>query len=444
MVDSGYEGPRADPDVIVIGGGAAGLRAACLLSRHNLTVQLIEARPRLGGRILTRRTDGWPLPIELGAELIHGSATETKRLLDSDDVEQIPDDHFLRERGVLTHLKKFYEILTDAGEQIPHDVSTAEEAIEAVRRQDERSASLLRMYLEGFHAAEPARMSPRAIMSKKDDDPAEQRQSRSRGGYDQIIDRMERELGPDVEVRLSTEVRRVEWERDHTILTLHHDGKTSTQSAPRVIVTVPLSILQDEAITFEPVIPAVTEACQNLQMGHVVKLLLGFTNPFWTDPGLAPLRASAPNAPPLNFVHDPDASFPTWWTMAPSNAPILVAWAGGPKAVELSGRSLDSLVDVALKNLSSLLELDQELIRAKLIAAHHHDWSSDPWSRGAYSFTGVNGERARESLNRPIEDTIFFAGEALSEQNGTVEGALQSGRRAAEQILLGLSVIHGR
>ncbi|MBW3670507.1 MAG: FAD-dependent oxidoreductase [Acidobacteria bacterium] len=443
MAEPGDRAPQGDPDVIIIGAGAAGLRAACLLSRHDLNVQVIEARSRLGGRILTRRTDRWPLPIELGAELIHGPADETKRLLDTEDIEQLPDDHFLRERGFLTHLDKFYKTLSDASKKVPHQVSTAEEALAVISKRDERSASLVRMFVEGFHAADPATLSWKAMIGE-DGDLAQTLQFRPRGGYDQVINRMESELGSNVRIRLSTEVRRIEWKRDHAKLTLLHDGETSTQNASRVIVTVPLSILQDEAIVFDPIIPAVTEACRNLQVGHVVKLWLVFTNPFWRNPGLAAMRTTGKSSPPLNFIHDPEESFSTWWTMAPSSAPILVAWAGGPKAAALSGRSLDSLVDIALENLASLLEIDQRMIRAKFIAAHHHDWSSDPWSRGAYSFPGVNGEKAREHLNRPVEETIFFAGEALAEQAGTVEGALQSGRRAAERVLLGLSVIHGR
>lgn len=443
MAEPGDRARHGDPDVIIIGGGAAGLRAACLLSRHDLNVQLIEARPRLGGRILTRRTDRWPLPIELGAELIHGAANETRNLLDRGDIEQLPDDHFLRERGVLTHLDKFYQTLSDASTKVPDQVLTAEEAIAVISKQDERSASLVRMFVEGFHAADPAILGWKA-MTGEDGGLAQTLQFRPRHGYDQVINRMESELGSNVRIRLSTEVRRIEWKRDHAKLTLLHDGETSTEEASRVIVTVPLSILQDEAIAFDPIIPAVTEACRNLQMGHVVKLLLGFTNPFWNDPGLTPMRASGKSSPPLNFIHDPEEPFPTWWTMAPSSAPILVAWAGGPRAAALSGRSLDSLVNLALENLATLLQIDQKLIRAKFIAAHHHDWSSDPWSRGAYSFQGVNGQKAREHLNGPVEETIFFAGEALAEQTGTVEGALQSGRRAAERVLLGLSVIHDR
>jgi len=66
-----------------------------------------------------------------------------------------------------------------------------------------------------------------------------------------------------------------------------------------------------------------------------------------------------------------------------------------------------------------------------------HDWGSDPWARGAYSYVAVGGMTARSKLTKPIENTLVFAGEAFdtSGQASTVAGALASGQRAARQML---------
>ena len=113
-------------------------------------------------------------------------------------------------------------------------------------------------------------------------------------------------------------------------------------------------------------------------------------------------------------------------------APLLTAWAGGPKAARLTGSTHAKLVDAALASVESVFKG----ARAQLAAAYAQDWMHDPRSRGGYSYLLVGGEGAREELATPLDDTIFFAGEATdSEEAGTVAGALRSGIRAARQAM---------
>jgi monoamine oxidase len=78
-------------------------------------------------------------------------------------------------------------------------------------------------------------------------------------------------------------------------------------------------------------------------------------------------------------------------------------------------------------------------IAAQLESRHFHDWTADPFSRGAYSYVGVGGTEAHRTLAEPVERTLFFAGEATCGEgfNATMEGAVRSGRRAAEQLAEG-------
>jgi monoamine oxidase len=152
----------------------------------------------------------------------------------------------------------------------------------------------------------------------------------------------------------------------------------------------------------------------------VVKAALCFDERFWDE-----------RSPGTAFFHSPRAAFPTYWTPLPARAPLLVAWAGGPKADRLSRLSEEGLVAEALRGLRSLFG-HVPAPRAALV----HDWRRDPFARGAYSYVRVGGEGAREELAVPVADTLFFAGEATdSEESGTVAGALRSGQRAVAQIL---------
>jgi monoamine oxidase len=113
---------------------------------------------------------------------------------------------------------------------------------------------------------------------------------------------------------------------------------------------------------------------------------------------------------------------------------MLTAWAGGPRATWLLASSPASRLGTAFETLGSLFGISRRRARGLLVAAHFHDWSRDPFFRGAYSYQLVGGATAPSRLARPIEDTLFFAGEATEAQiSGTVPAALVSGRRAARR-----------
>ncbi|HEU4522815.1 MAG TPA: FAD-dependent oxidoreductase, partial [Thermoanaerobaculia bacterium] len=139
---------------------------------------------------------------------------------------------------------------------------------------------------------------------------------------------------------------------------------------------------------------------------------------------------------PLNFVHAADRFIPTWWTSAPVRSPLLTAWAGGHAADSLLAEGPAALIDRTLDSLASTFAMRRKTLDELLAASWTHDWQSDPFSRGAYSYASVGGRAAHRALARPVESTLFFAGEATSsDQTGTVAGAVDSGRRAARELL---------
>jgi monoamine oxidase len=139
----------------------------------------------------------------------------------------------------------------------------------------------------------------------------------------------------------------------------------------------------------------------------------------------------------MSFLFSQDEYFPTWWTQMPSKVPLLTGWSPAHSAERVSGQGSAFAVHQSLKSLSGLLRVSLKELETLLADAYVHDWQSDPFSRGAYSYARAGEARAPEELAAAVENTLFFAGEAadISGHNGTVHGAIASGRRAARQLL---------
>src|SRR5262249_26048422 len=138
-----------------------------------------------------------------------------------------------------------------------------------------------------------------------------------------------------------------------------------------------------------------------------------------------------------SFLFSQDDWFPTWWTTMPMKAPLITAWAPFRSAQKLSRSAPSLIVERSLETLSELLAVEVKDLENWLEDAYFHDWQSDPFSRGAYSYGKVGSDGAHTALAAPLENTLFFAGEATdtSGNNGTVHGAIASGYRATAQIL---------
>jgi monoamine oxidase len=199
-------------------------------------------------------------------------------------------------------------------------------------------------------------------------------------------------------------------------------GRPFTVKARQAIITLPLGVLQSRAIRFTPSLGQKASALQKLASGPVIRVAMRFHSRFWEA-----------RAPQIAFFHVPQAPFPTFWTPLPMRAALLTAWTGGPKAARLTGSSKEKLVSAALRTIGMVFG---DAPRKQLASVLVQDWQADPYSRGGYSYVRVGGAGARERLAEPIEDTLFFAGEATdAEEAGTVAGALRSGRRAAREVL---------
>jgi monoamine oxidase len=206
-------------------------------------------------------------------------------------------------------------------------------------------------------------------------------------------------------------------------------------SAQRLVVALPVGVLKASptepgGVRFSPPLHRKHEALHGLEMGNVVKLVMSFQERFWTRP----------LSDELGFLVTFDEPFQAWWTGYPVYAPVLVAWAGGSAAEALASLTLEQRADRALESLAGVLSVARADVDRQVVAWQTHDWAVDPYARGAYSYVLVGGMEAQADLARPVENTLFFAGEAteLEGHQATVHGALFAGRRAADEVLQSL------
>jgi len=267
------------------------------------------------------------------------------------------------------------------------------------------------------------------------------KQFRIANGNDALMQWLRDGLDPDrTQLRLSTVAHVVAWKRGNVSVECHAgDGAPVEVSQARAaVITLPVAVLKAGALRFAPAIPAKQRAIAGLEVGHVFKIVLRFREAFWEPPEfLKERRGNGDSAGKgLNFLHAAGVEIPTWWSSLPVRAPLLTGWVGGVVAEALLAEEPLSRLERSLVALSEVLAVPRRELEGQLDAWASHDWRADPFSRGAYSYIGVGGNGAPRALTRPVEGTLFFAGEATNaEEIGTVAGALSSGRRAARELL---------
>ena len=432
-------------DVVVIGGGAAGLAAAARLAAKGVRVMVLEARDRLGGRIHTVHDDAWPIPVELGAEFLHGVEPDVWKVLKENGITAYDchQEHW-HLRGKTLRRVDMWDAAEKVLSKLPKKGGdrSFQEFVDANRRRlpKDPTLGLAYLYVQGLNAASAQRISVRSLVSggKYEEKIEADRLFRPIPGFDALVNVLERESrAGNVDIRLSAVVEKVDWERGR--VTIH--STAGGFSGKRAIITVPVSILQAPgegrgSIAFEPAIPTKVAAARKLVMGPVVKLALRFDDAFWehdeiaTAPGNHALRN-------MGFMFGEELAMPVWWTYLPLRTRVLMGWAGGPHAEPLSTKSDEKVLRAGLRSLGRLLGMTEAKLRRRVEDFRVANWQQDPFARGAYSYVAVGGLDAVKELAQPIDDTLFFAGEATQYEgmSATVAGAVQTGWRAADEIL---------
>jgi monoamine oxidase len=396
-------------------------------------VILLEARDRLGGRVFTERRRGWPTPIELGAQFIHGGNGPLWDLLKRHRIETqpVPERHWVARDGIIGEFdaeKRIAAITEAIDEKTMRGWSFAKFMRRHGQSFDPIDRDLAMGFVEGFEAAPTDQMSAIAVAGETLEDGE---QYFLPGGYDQVVDALTREL-EGVRIFLAVRARRIRWREGAVEVRTGNARFTATHA----IVTLPLGVLQAAKgergyVEFEPTLAHHANTAARMGVGQVIRLTLRFEARAYKRMLPEPLRSADAG---FGFIHSRADGVPVWWSL--TDGSVLTGWAGGPNAIELSRKTARAIVTSALNSLATVLGRSREEVRAAVVDFATHNWTRDPASRGAYSFTRAGQDDASAKLRRPIADTIFFAGEATADgaEVGTVHGALASGLRAADEV----------
>ena len=420
-------------EVLIVGAGISGLAAAATLRQAGYGVIVIEARDRIGGRVWTNRA--WPeMPLDMGASWIHGiDGNPITAIAEEAGVATLPtdyDNHWLytsdglmeddEQDAAEAEAEAFFEqALEEADDRYDDDVSL-QQALDDLLAEEPLSAPqrrLLNYYVnavvEQEYAADVADLS---LFAWDEDAGFDGGDVLFPAGYDQIADF----LATGLDIRLEQPVRAIRYGSDGVTV----ETVAASFTGERVIVTLPLGVLQKGVVDFDPPLPdAKQEAIDSLGMGLLNKVYLRFPRIFWPQ-----------EAEILGFVSEKKGEWAETLNIAfYTDAPVLLCFNAATYGRAIEKLSDGEIVAAAMQRLAGMFGAD-----IPDPDAHHITrWASDPYAFGSYSYRrpGSNGD-TRDALAAPVDERLFFAGEATSrDYAATVHGAYLSGLAAAQEIV---------
>ena len=433
-------------DIVVIGGGIAGLAAAHDVAGGRRRVVLLEGRDRLGGRIFTQRPAGWPAPVELGAQFVHVGNKDLWRLMKAARarVVKVPDVHWSSSRGVLSRIADLDNEIASVTRLIVQAKAGRLSFAEYFERHPadvaEEAWRLAKNFVEGFEAASMREISAKSLAGEEME---EEEQFMVPDGYDRPVAFLASEcLRRGVGIFQGFVVESVEWTRGRVCVNALEvaTGAHRAFEARAAVITLPLGVLKARAgkgaVSFHPSLAAKRAVIANMGMGRVARLVFRFSRSHWKR--MLPASLGHRLSGGFGFIHSAAAEMPVWWSL--TDQPVVVGWAGGPQAIRLGRLSAGRRKSRAVRSLAKVLGVPVRVVTAGAVDMREWEWNSDPFTRGAYSFTAAGQDAAARKLAEPLKGTLFFAGEATAEGSevGTVHGALKSGKRAAKQVLSAL------
>jgi len=402
----------------------AGLAAARGLAEAGLEVVLLEAAERVGGRVHTVRPSGCDLPVELGAEFVHGRPEELLALIEEAGLTLFErEGRFFEFEDARLRAASWDDSFFDVLERLPAEGDRSFAEFLSEQNVPAKVAARVRGYVEGFNAADANVIGTAALRKQQQAEDAIEgdRSFRIREGYERVpLFLLDRVLAAGGRVHLNTVVTGMEWKHGEVLVQTANAALPEVR-ARRSVIALPLGVLQAGMMTISPAPEGATKAIAAMAMGSASRITLVFRERFWET-----------TAEGLSFLFAQSEPVPVWWSVAPNASPVLTGWRGGPQAA--AGPAGEALRDVALATLGKIFgrnDLDD-----LLLGWHSHNWQWDPLSLGAYSYAPAGAVQASDVLAQPVEDTLYFAGEHTDTTGhwGTVHAALLSGMRVVAAI----------
>ena len=413
------------PSVIVIGAGVAGLAAARDLQDNGFDVVVLEARDRTGGRLYTDWS--FDVPFEVGAGWIHGpEGNPVTRLAEEVSAKTFrTDDDSLSvydlQGGVfddqaLGRLDQDYSrLLHKVDETVERDVPLSEafQDIDSRAMSDPLIRWAMTAYTE-FDTGGP--IENLSALFFDEDDAFDGDDVILLTGYDKILS----PLSIGLDVRFNIAVSRIRY-NDSDAMVETDQGELT---ADYVICTVPLGVLKAGTITFDPPLNRdVQSTISRLPMGNVTKALMQFAEAFWPEDvqyfgALTAEKGRWPYAVNYRTFSDANVLLPLCF----GNYAI--------KAEAMTDAEAQEDVMSVMRDMFGTSTPDPEKFQMTR-------WSKDPWSQGAYSYTGVDiVPDDFDGFGDLDTGVLFFAGEhTIFDYHATVHGALLSGKRVAQSII---------
>jgi monoamine oxidase len=405
----------SDVDVAIIGAGAAGLGAARALAGRGLRVIVLEARDRLGGRAFTRQLEnniifdvgcGWlhsadrnpfvDAANELGFDIDRGRPHWSQQTYNI-GFPQKEREAYLRE------MDAFYDRAEEAAEDGPD--RPASELLLPGNRWN----ALLNCVSTYINGVELDRVSIHDMDAYEDTEV----NWRVKRGYGALV----AAYGAPCPVAFDTQVTLI----DHTSSRVRIETSRGALTATKVIVTVPTNLIANEALRFSPALPQKIAAARGLPLGLADKVMLALDDDGDALPRDGNLRGSTTKVGTGSYH------------LRPQGFASIEGYFGGQFARELEDAGDGAMAAMAIDEIVALLGSDY---RRKLRPLASSRWAHDPFANGSYSHALPGHAGAREILAAPVDDRLFFAGEATSPNFfSTCHGALESGILAAEEAL---------
>ncbi|WP_428657169.1 flavin monoamine oxidase family protein [Runella sp.] len=415
--------------IAIIGAGAAGLYAGYLLEGKKANYTIYEASDKIGGRI--RSLKGFAdYDIELGAEEIHGNLSVWYDWVKESGASIITDTS-----------TDFYQIgsqlLSEKQWGNDSDFKAALTLAQQAINYSGTDMTLLQ-YMESTKLAAKVRHITEALVANKYGTSAnrlsilgatEENQTRSAGSGDftlanrSLVSVLEEKCKSVIpKVVLNTQIKRIDYSNERIML---EDAQAQRRYVDKVIITVPLSVLQSTDLQFTPALPDTKIASiKSIGMGAGIKAVLVFNQRFW-DAATGSVYTSG--VVPEYSVSSNGRSTKSF---------VLTGLVMGEKAEALSAVSASAAIQSMLKDLDAVY--GKGIATGSLTNARLMDWGKEPFIKGAYSYpiVGGGGLLNRQTLSYPVQRRLYFAGEAThyGGHSGTVHGAVETGRRVVEEL----------